>query len=256
MAIVAGDTGQQDSPRNSADPIEQLLPVRYRDGRVVSAFYLIKSSNARRAVACSKLHPVILPGKRSIVVLTLFDYLDTSIGPYREFSIGVLVSPAPRLTTNIISAVTGAAALGAWILALPVTSQLACQGGIELFGYPKSLNCIDVQFTHDTCSYSVHDDSGESVAFSCPLKRGPKIWVTRLHTYSELNGQVLRTDIETRWQPAITNGKGARLRIGSEDQPIAAIAASLELPLEPIFLLHGSRFSATLPPAHLQADWD
>ena len=249
----AGDTGQQNSQLNSSSPIESLLPVQYRDGRVVSAFYLIKSSNARRAITCSKLHPVILPGKRSISVITLFEYLDTTIGPYREFSMGILAAPTPRLATNIINAVIGESPLAAWILALPVTSQLACQGGIELFGYPKSVKCIDVQFMNDYCSYSVSDDNGELVAFSCALRRGPKIKVKRLHTYSELNGRLIRTDIETCWQPAMTGGKGARLRIGSTEQPIAAIASALELPLEPIFLLHGSRFSAILPKHHLQA---
>ena len=226
--------------------MESLLPIKYRDGHVLSAIYLISSAKARGAIGSSKLHPLALPRNCGVAVLSLFDYLDTSIGPYREFSIGVLATPVPSLPIVIVDALRGNAPVGAWILALPVTSPLACEGGIEIFGYPKTVQRIDVQFSNRTCSCVVHDGHDELVALTCPLRRGPRFPVNRLLTFTELNGQVMRTDIKTQWRPTISSGRGVRLRLGNQHCPIVAIAASLELPAEPIFLLHGSGFSATL----------
>jgi len=213
---------------------------------VVTAVYLISGSTACEVTHGQKLHPLILPGNRSVAVMTLFDFQASSIGPYRELSIGVLASPVRLSLRSVLSALKGSSPIGAWIIALPVSSPVACCGGIELFGYPKSLNCIDVHIMNGTCSYCVGENGQELVSCHLPLGLGLRIPVRQLVTYSSLSGHLVETKIPVRWSPTLSSGRGARMRLGVVNHPLLRAIARLGLPAEPTFLLHGGGFEATL----------
>jgi len=213
---------------------------------VVAAIYLISGSTAREIVDGQKLHPLILPGNRAVAVLSLFDFMASSIGPYRELSIGVLASPVRVSLRNVLSALKGSLSTGTWVIALPVSSPVACRGGIELFGYPKSLSCIDVHITNGICSYSVEEDGQELVSCHLPLGLGLRIPVRQLVTYSSLSGHLIETKIPVCWYPTLSSGRGVRMRLGATNHPLLQAIGRLGLPTEPTFLLHGGGFEATL----------
>jgi len=213
---------------------------------VVAAVYLINGSRACDVIRGQKLHPLILPGNRSVAVITLFDFQASSIGPYRELSIGVLASPVRLSLRSALSALQGSSHVGAWIIALPVSSPVACRGGIELFGYPKSLSSIDVHVTNGICSYSVKENGQELASCDLPLGRGPRIPVRRLVTYSSLSGHLIETKIPVSWSPTLSSGRGARLRLSVANHPLLQAIGRLGLPADPTFLLHGGGFEAIL----------
>lgn len=244
--VGAGNTAGDGTMSDPGARFESLLPVAYSDSTVVSAVYLINSSAAREVMDDPKLHPLILPGKRSVVVITLFDFRASSIGPYREMSIGVLANSARTSMPGVLAAIKGLSSAGAWILALPVDSPVAYRGGVELFGYPKTLNRIQAQVSNGKCSYSVYDREREVVAVDLPLGRGPRVPVRHLVTYSSLNGDLIETKIPVRWFPTISSGRGVTMRLGSTDHPIVNAICRLGLPNAPTFVLHGCGFEATL----------
>lgn len=223
-----------------------LLPVTYSGGMVVAAVYLISASTAREAIDCPKLHPLILPGNRSVAVITMFDFMATSIGSYRELSIGVLASPGGGPLRTVLSALSGHSRVGAWVLELPVNSPVACRGGIELFGYPKSLARIDVHVVNNKYSYSVHDGVRELVSCDLPIGPGVRFPIRQLVTYSLLNGDLVETKIPVTWFPKLSSGRGVHTRVGMPGHRVPDAIARLGLPAEPIFLLQGSGFGATL----------
>jgi hypothetical protein len=225
---------------------ESLLPVKYSGGMAIAAAYLISSSMARAVTEGPKLHPIVLPGNRSVAVVTLFDFVASSIGPYRELSIGVLASPVRISLRSVLSAFAGSSPAGAWILALPVSSPVACRGGIELFGYPKSLEHIDAHVVNGVCTYSVGQNGQDLVSCDLPMGLGLRIRVRQLVTYSSLNGRLIETKIPVSWSPTLSSGRGVRMRLGTSDHPLTQGVRRLGLPDEPIFLLHGGGFEATL----------
>ena len=235
------ETSDAQEPR-----FDSLLPVKYSGGMVVAAVYLISSSTAHDITEGPKLHPFTLPGNRSVAVVTLFDYRTSSIGPYRELSIGVLASPVRTSLGSVLSALTGSSPAGAWIFALPVSSPVACRGGIELFGYPKSLERIDVHVVNGICSYSVGDIGQELVSCKLPMSFGLKVPFRQLVTYSILNDRLIETKIPVKWCPTLSSGRGVRMHLGTPNQPLSQAIARLGLPNEPIFVLHGGGFGATL----------
>jgi len=233
-------------PANREVPVETLLPVRYVDGFVVSLVYFIESSVARGCIPQRNLHPLVLFGRRSVVVVTLFDFRSSSIGSYREVSVGILASPHQLRLRDVFQVLRGSAMAGAWIVALPVNQSLACKGGEELFGFPKSVKCINVHVSNDVCSFDIQDKCNELLAAQVALGPGVRLPVRRLVTYSELGGKLLETTIPVKWTPRLSMGAGSRLRVGKEGGDFANLLTRLELPPEPKFVLHGGGFEGIL----------
>jgi hypothetical protein len=236
-----------DSPGAPGTGAESLLPALYRDGHVAAAVYSISAGRARVAVAPRELQPIVLPGGRALAIVSWFDYRDTSLGPYQELAVGIVVGSrrglAPSLGLDLLS---NNPDTGAWLLALPVSSALACQGGVELFGYPKTLCELRVEYSSKSCRGTVHGRSTPILGVSFHLGWGPKFPVRWLVTYSRKDGHLLRTRVKTRWQVTLCSGRGTSVEVKNPHHPLCQTLQQLELPNRPLFVLHGSQFSATL----------
>lgn len=114
------------------------LPIFYYDNTSMTALYTASTTRMRAHLPSDALHPVeIYPG-RSLAVLSAFEYRKTDIGPYNEFSLATLVThgkpglPGLTLANGMLQN-----KLSIYILSLPVDSETARRGGVELAGYPK-----------------------------------------------------------------------------------------------------------------------
>ena len=124
------------------------LPVFYYDS---SSYALLLSASTRRVrelLPHPAMHPLeIMPG-RALVALNAFQYRDSDIDPYHEFSISFPITFAQR-------SVPGLGVLRRWaqgcfesyVWQLPVTTEIARWGGVELYGYPKFV--ADIDFRRD-----------------------------------------------------------------------------------------------------------
>lgn len=137
-------------------------PTFYRDAR---SFTLVMPANLialRRMMPDPRYVPAqVLPGVGA-VNLTAFEYFDTDIGPYKEFSFSIplnssrfLQLPCYNMLRQLIQN-----AFDIYIFHLPVTTEIALRGGIEVYNYPKFL--ADIEFEEDDdrvqCEVSVGGD--------------------------------------------------------------------------------------------------
>ena len=235
-------------PSAAGEPeLASLLPAIYRDGRVATAVYAISAERARAAVQPRELHPIELPGHRSLAVVSCFDYLDTTLGPYLELAIGVVVSPNRRLgPLRGLDLLTANPETGVWLLALPVSSQLACRGGVELFGYPKTVCDLRVEYPSKHCSCIVEDRGTPVFKALFQLGWGPRFPVRSFATYTEKDAQLLRTRVETEWKFTLCSGRGTTLDAANSQHSVCQAVKKLGLPNQPLFVLHGDQFRAIL----------
>lgn len=122
------------------------IPIFYYDCSSMTAIYTASTRLVKRHVPADDLHPVeVFPG-RCLVTVSAFEYRDSDIGPYNEFSVAVMVRhgkrPLPLLP--VLSSMVRQC-FHVYILTLPVTSERARRGGVELGGYPKFLAGIEFQ---------------------------------------------------------------------------------------------------------------
>jgi hypothetical protein len=121
------------------------LPIFYYDCSSMSVIYTASTELVKKHIPVDSLYPVeIFPG-RCLVTISGFEYRDSDIGSYNEFSIAVLVqhNKKPLPLVPVIASLAKKC-FHVFIIHLPVTSERARQGGVDLGGFPKFI--ADIEF--------------------------------------------------------------------------------------------------------------
>ena len=165
------------------------LPVFYYDNTTISAIYTANSRQVKALLPHPKMRPVeLLPGK-CLVAITCFEYRKTDIDPYNEVSVSFLITYDRPMIPGITAATQMARRhFSTYVWQLPVTTEIARVGGVELYGFPKFL--ADIGFTRSgrtvRCDLS---ENGERILAlegkTLPTARGKQ---TRFVCYSVKEG--------------------------------------------------------------------
>jgi hypothetical protein len=120
------------------------LPVFYYDNTSITAIYTASTLEVKKYLPHSDMYPIELFPKRCLVGFTAFEYRNTDIHPYNEFSISILVSFGKKqfFGTDILRQFLKRS-FTVYIWHLPVTTEIARFGGVELYGYPKFIAKIE-----------------------------------------------------------------------------------------------------------------
>ncbi|MBE0480960.1 MAG: acetoacetate decarboxylase family protein [Dehalococcoidia bacterium] len=121
------------------------IPTLYHDNMSLTAIYTATTSKVKPYLPHPDMNPVEFVPGRCLVAFTAFEYRKTSIDAYNEFSIACLITfrqtqiPGITVTRQLM-----ARTYSAYVWHLPVTTEIAKNGGIELYGYPKFI--ADISF--------------------------------------------------------------------------------------------------------------
>ncbi len=216
--------------------LQGKLPVFYYDNTSMTAIYTAATDRVRKLLPLPDMHPVEAMVGRALVAFTAFEYRKTDIDPYNEFSISF---PITFRKTGI----PGITVLGmmarryftAYVLQLPVTTERARRGGVEMYGYPKF--CADITFAKENgmlvCRLS---EGGKSILTlkGQQLKTAAEK-VNRFKTYSLKNGVPLAANVymnPVEFGKSMS-GKAAKLTLGNHD--IAGQLREIKLSEKPLF---------------------
>jgi len=216
--------------------LKAKLPVFYYDNTAMTAIYTASTDMVRRLLPRSDMHPVNVWKGRSLVAFTAFEYRDSDIDPYNEFSISFPITfrkkSIPVLT---VLSMMARRYVTAYVWQLPVTTERARIGGVELYGYPKFL--ADIVFTDEgsmlACTLS---EGGKNILTlkGKKLKISPEK-VNRFKTYSIKEDVPLAANIymNPREFGKSMSKNAAQLTLGDHD--IAEQMRALDLSKKPLF---------------------
>jgi hypothetical protein len=136
------------------------MPVGTGGSPALMAAFPIDADRARDLLPGQELHPLRFRG-RGVLVVAVANYLDTAIGRYVEFCIGVACSRGrgPLAARLPFSALSRA---GIYIYDLPVSTEISVKGGLGIWGMPKRRANLDFVVRDDVVS-SQYDLDGELV---------------------------------------------------------------------------------------------
>jgi hypothetical protein len=224
------------------------LPIFYRDNTSMTAIYTASTIKLRALLPFADMHPVEMAPGRCLIAFSAFEYRQTDIGPYNEFSIAAIITFSKR-------SIPGITLLGqllknsfeAYILYLPVTSEIARKGGVELGGYPKFI--ADINFTKNnnmlTCELTEHGT--RILALSGKQLPTAKGRLTRFILYTRLNNIPLKSNVylnPIRFSQSY-HTKSASLDIGSGHE-ICDVLKDLELSRHPKVYQYCPKYEAIL----------
>lgn len=202
------------------DGTKFLQPGFYRDNASITAVYTASSKAVRNLLPHPDMHPVELSPGRCMVAFTAFEYKDSDIGPYNEFSIAFLITFQKRqipLLTALRQMITGE--MSAYVWQLPVTTELARVGGVVQYGYPKFLADIAFETHAETISCKVREGGSEILTLEGKILQTSRGKKSRSRSYSLLDGIPLVTTVLMDYieQGQSRDKDAARLALGSHD---------------------------------------
>jgi len=211
------------------------LPVFYYDNTAMTAIFTASTSKVRELLPHPDMKPAELFPGRCLAAFTAFEYRKTDIDPYNEFSISFLITfDQPQIPGLTAAWQMGKRCYSAYVWQLPVTTEIARVGGVELYGYPKFL--ADIDFATDSgwlvCELS---EAGQKILTLrgkvIPTAKGK---LTRYITYSVKEGIVLKANVvQNPLEYGQSRSKSAAaLELG--DHPISDQLRSLGLSRHPL----------------------
>jgi len=217
------------------DGLVGKLPVFYYDNTSMTAVFTAATRKVKALLPDPKMKPLeLLPG-RCAVAFSAFEYRDTDIDPYNEFSIAFLMSygrhtlPGLGLLNGLMNR-----CFEAYVWQLPVTTEVARWGGVELYGYPKFIADIDFMRTPNqlACRLSLHGEHiltiEGKVLPTAPAK------MLRYRAYSMKEGLPLCANVYTNRLAFAQSAsrQAAALQLGDHD--IARQLRALDLSKSPL----------------------
>jgi hypothetical protein len=208
------------------------MPVEVRDASAGTVIFEVDLA-AAQALSPAGFEVIESAPGRAQVAIALVDYRDNDLGAYHEVGTILFVRPA------------GGGEDGNFITHLPVDQPFTCEAGNAIWGFPKSVEQIDVTQT-DTSSRWVLTMEGELV-LDLTVPRGgtdemPQLPMT---SYTLLHGKPHATAFSQGGTGSglVLGGEGVSLTLGTH--PIAKELESLGLPSTPVLSTWTETMQAT-----------
>ena len=209
------------------------LPAIVRDASSGNAIFLVPSAAAQPLVGDAFEVVDVAPGQTQFI-LGFVDYRDNDLGDYNEVMMIFMVRPRGKPTEPE----------GTFIYKLPVNQSFTCDAGCTIWGFPKSVEQIDIEYAadHATCSLVM----GGQLVFTLTVPRSiaddaaPEM---EMITYTYLDGPTAVRFTTGGPTAVAAGGDGVVLTLGSH--PLADELRRLGLPSAPLMStwiehMHGS----------------
>jgi len=199
------------------------LPCEVRDASSGTVMYMVDAREAQRLVPepFEVLEPA--PGLTQMSLLVV-DYRDNDLGDYDE--VGVVFFVKPRGA--------GDDRAGTYIHQLPVNQSFTCEAGCRIWGFPKSVQEIDVRYADDRATCRLDMDGRHVFTLTVPRGGSGETPPTPSTGYTLIDGLPHANDFTRsgRGEQTVPGGAGVELELG--DHPLAETLRKLGLPKEPL----------------------
>ena len=217
------------------DGIPFALPVRSFRMQALMAAFPVDTEQARTLLPPS-MAPVRLWSK-TLLVVTVVNYQDTSIGKYIEYSVALTAarrdSDPPRLLPLVLP---GLFRFGQYVVDLPVSTEVSVKGGKGIWGMPKHRANLDfvVEDERVSSQYDKDGDSGVYVEIDRP--GGPRLPVAMgASNYCAFRGMLMKSDIYFRGRAEVGLPGRAQGRVRFGDLERVQPLKRLDVGEKPVF---------------------
>lgn len=199
------------------------LPCVVRDASSGTAMYMVSSSKAQALVpdAFEVLEPA--PGLTQLSLL-MVDYRDNDLGDYNEVGVIFFVKPKGA----------GDEEVGTFIYQLPVNQSFTSEAGCEIWGFPKSVQEIDIDYSDSSASCKLVMDGRHVFTLTVPRGGDGETPDTVSLGYTMLDGIPNKNEFTrgATGESTTPGATGVELELG--DHPLAETLRKLGLPKDPV----------------------
>ncbi|MFG1926892.1 acetoacetate decarboxylase family protein [Cryptosporangium sp. NPDC048952] len=200
------------------------MPVQVRDASAATVLYEVDAAAAQSLLPSDAFRIVENEPGRAHFALVLVDYRDNDLGAYHEVGFTFFVRPAAGGED------------GTFITRLPVDQAFTCEAGRTIWGFPKTIERIDVENTETSTTWTLIVDGRQAFTVRAPRGGTDDTPAAPMAAYSLIGGEPHRTTFTQggRGSQVVFGGEGVELTLGAG--PIADELAGLGLPGAPVVL--------------------
>ncbi len=209
-------------------------PMFFREVRMMGGVFTCNLAAAKALMPTSSHHPHRIWNGRGVAAIHCFEYLDTDIGPYNEVSLSIAIVHGTRggLSWAALARAEAKGRYQAFVADLPVTTDAAVHGGIDILGFPKWL--ARIEFTEDEARRvcTVRDAESGAVILSVAGDRiptRPAEKVISLESYPRKDGATLHATMRVNLIEWGNVAFARRMKVETTDHPRAAMLRGLSL---------------------------
>jgi hypothetical protein len=219
------------------------MPVVVRDASASVATFMV-SSRVARGIVPPDFEVVELFPRRTPLAIALIDYRDNDLGDYDEVSLTFFVRP--KGTQRGLPYLSGwldllSGQLGTYIWKLPVNQAFTCEAGSAIWGFPKSVESIEMTREDGRVRCRLAMDGRHVLTLSVPAGGSRSLPEQETVTYTLIEGIPHRTRFVQGGSGVGFSAGGARLELGTH--PIADALGLLGLPKRALFSMHTERMT-------------
>jgi hypothetical protein len=219
------------------DGKEISFPVVVADAAMLLNGFLVDSKAAQAMIQDSGFTVVeLFPGK-AILQLLAVDYRKNDLGDYNEAAIIFpVLTPGEKKPFPFFGALSAMAkgSMGNFVYRMPVDQEFTTHAGRYIWGFPKWVSCIDIEFGESTARGTFIDE--EELVFSISAKTGGKT-ISKQQRAASLairDGRAWKTFGTSTGSGLTFSLSGIRPKIG-DNHPLAKELRALGLPKKPMF---------------------
>lgn len=202
------------------------IPVFYYDATMLTAAFPARLDALRLLLPDPRFVPARLAPGLGLVVVSALEYRDTDIGPYNELAIAIVLNE-PRLRLNLPGralwdAVFRPEEKHAFIVHLPVTTEIALRGGVDFYNFPKFLAGIEFAQERDARTCRLTEGREHVLTLSADPIATPRSTRSDLFSHLYMDGQPQRAQFKMHERRTGTcRRRGAAEVVLGDRHPIA-----------------------------------
>jgi hypothetical protein len=222
------------------DDIPYKMPVSARNSPALMAGFACDWEKANELLPGNEIHALKLPNGKAALLITVINYVDTSIGKYIEYSIAIGCThgskPAPPILNAIMMKTYGT---GQYILDLPVSSEVSVKGGKGIWGMPKHKANLDFIETDNMVSSQYEKDG--KFAFRIEIIR-PKSSSLKLQigavNYCRFRNMLMASYIYFNTKAGVNLFSKAKANLYIGDHPNVSFLRDIDINPDPFFTMY------------------
>ncbi len=228
---MGGKEKAEGAPQYQIQGRTVTLPCVVRDACAATAAWVVPSSAARALLPGAELEVAEIAPGRGILSIACIEYRDNDLGDYNEVSVALFVRKRggtrslPYVGT-LYDLMRGR--LPTHILHLPVDQAFTCEAGRVIWGFPKTLDEIELDTAGGRARCLWNRDGQTVLRISLPQGGNRKLPEQTLRTFSYIDGALHVTRFASGATGFGVRLGGVEIELGAH--PIADELRSLGLP--------------------------
>lgn len=219
------------------DGIPYQVPIQAKNSPAFMAGFSCDWEKANTLLPGNEIHALKLPNGRGILLITVINYVDTSIGKYIEFSVAIGCTRGRKPAPSVLNALfAGAYGTGQFILDLPVSTEVSVKGGKGIWGMPKHQANLDFIDTPRSVS-SQYEKDGRFV-FRIEIEKprssslGLRIGATN---YCQFRNMLMASYVYFQTKAGLNLFGKAKATLHIGDHPNVSMLRYIDINPDPIF---------------------